>query len=86
MILVEATAKEYREHGSFVIPNVVKQSWSHPVIADGKLYLREQDDLYCYDVKATQQAADRRGLIGPVLSRHSTRRFRLESGTLSPRL
>ncbi len=57
MILIEATAKEYREHGSFVIPDVKKESWSHPVIADGKLYLREQDNLYCYDVKAPARAA-----------------------------
>jgi outer membrane protein assembly factor BamB len=61
MILVEATAKEYREHGTFVIPDVEKESWSHPVIADGKLYLREQDNLYCYDVKAPAQAAADRG-------------------------
>ncbi|HET6278245.1 MAG TPA: PQQ-binding-like beta-propeller repeat protein [Candidatus Polarisedimenticolia bacterium] len=60
MILVEATAKEYRERGSFVIPDVEKESWSHPVIVDGKLYLREQDRLYCYDVKAPQKAAARR--------------------------
>jgi hypothetical protein len=31
------------------------------VIADGKLYLREQDNLYCYDVKAQAQAAADRG-------------------------
>jgi len=30
---------------------VEQPSWSHPVIAGGKLYLREQDTLYCYDVK-----------------------------------
>jgi outer membrane protein assembly factor BamB len=53
MILVEATPEEYRERGSFVIPEVRKESWPHPVIANGKLYLREQDDLYCYDIKAT---------------------------------
>ena len=52
MILVEATPEAYREHGSFMIPEVDKPSWSHPVIADGKLYLREQDNLYCYDVAA----------------------------------
>jgi outer membrane protein assembly factor BamB len=34
-----------------MIPAVEKPSWSHPVIADGKLYLREQDTLYCYDIK-----------------------------------
>ncbi len=29
-----------------------KESWAHPVIANGKLYLRDQDKLTCYDVKA----------------------------------
>lgn len=53
MILVEATPEEYREHGSFVIPDVDNFSWSHPVISNGKLYLREQDRLYCYDVSAS---------------------------------
>ena len=27
-------------------------TWAHPVIANGKLYLREQDKLMCYSVKA----------------------------------
>jgi len=27
-------------------------AWTHPVIANGKLYLRDQDLLFCYDVKA----------------------------------
>jgi outer membrane protein assembly factor BamB len=52
MVLVEATPEAYREHGSFRIPDVRSYSWSHPVIAGGKLYLREQDRLYCYDVLA----------------------------------
>jgi outer membrane protein assembly factor BamB len=50
MVLIEATDEEYREHGSFMIPKPLRQSWSHPVIANGKLYLREQDNLLCYDV------------------------------------
>jgi hypothetical protein len=29
----------------------VKPSWSHPVIVGGRLYLREQDALYVYDVR-----------------------------------
>ncbi|MEE8525408.1 MAG: PQQ-binding-like beta-propeller repeat protein, partial [Thermoanaerobaculia bacterium] len=45
MYLVEATPEEYREHGTFVIPEIEKQSWSLQVIVDGKLYLREQDNL-----------------------------------------
>ncbi|MDX1643650.1 MAG: PQQ-binding-like beta-propeller repeat protein [Thermoanaerobaculia bacterium] len=50
MVLVEATPEEFRQHGTFVIPEVDNFSWSHPVVSDGKLYLREQDRLYVYDV------------------------------------
>ncbi len=50
MALVGATPDKYQEKGTFTIPGVEQPSWSHPVIAGGKLYLREQDALYCYDV------------------------------------
>jgi len=50
--LIEASPDGYKEHGRFDQPERTgKQSWSHPVIADGKLYLRDQDLLLCYDVK-----------------------------------
>lgn len=52
MILVEAKPEGYREHGTFVIPDVKMQSWSLPTIANGRLLLREQDDLFSYDIKA----------------------------------
>ncbi len=52
MILVEATPEGYREHGTFEIPDVEKESWSHPVIAGGMLFLREQDNLFAYDIRA----------------------------------
>ncbi len=48
--LIEATPKEYRLKGQFKIKPHGK-SWPHPVIVDGKLYLRDQDNLYCYNVK-----------------------------------
>jgi outer membrane protein assembly factor BamB len=51
MKLIEATPQGYREKGSFEIPNVRNPSWSHPVILNGRLYLREQDTLYVYDVR-----------------------------------
>jgi outer membrane protein assembly factor BamB len=51
--LIEATAEGYREHGHFDQPDrSEKNSWAHPVIAGGKLYLRDQDVLLCYDIKA----------------------------------
>ena len=51
VVLIEATPAGYREKGSFTIPEVKNPSWPHPVIAGGRLYLREQDALYCYDVR-----------------------------------
>ena len=53
MLLFEPSAKEYIERGRFSQPDRSESpDWSHPVIANGKLYLRDQDVLLCYDVKA----------------------------------
>jgi outer membrane protein assembly factor BamB len=50
--LIEATADAYKEHGRFEQPGRSdKNAWSHPVIAGGRLYLRDQDLLLCYEVK-----------------------------------
>lgn len=50
--LIEATPSGYKEKGRFNQPDRSKQnSWAHPVIANGKLYLRDMDVLLCYDVK-----------------------------------
>ena len=51
MALVEANPREFRLKGTFRIATVNDKSWPHPVISNGKLYLRDQDDLHCYDVK-----------------------------------
>jgi outer membrane protein assembly factor BamB len=53
MLLIEATPAAYREKGSFTIPGVEKPSWAHPVVTGGRLYLREQDALYVYDVRSS---------------------------------
>ena len=49
--LVEATRTGYREKGRFELPHSDEHSWSHPVIADGKLYLRDQDQLFSFDIR-----------------------------------
>jgi len=51
MMLIEASSREYREAGSFMIPDVKSQSWSAPVISGGRLYLKEQDHMLCYDLR-----------------------------------
>jgi len=53
MLLIEPNRKEYLERGRFEQPDRTKQpAWTHPVLANGKLYVRDQDVLFCYDVKA----------------------------------
>ena len=52
--LVEASPEAYREKGRFSIPQGSLPSWSHPVISDGRLYLRDQDDLYCFDIRESR--------------------------------
>ncbi|MEQ8790948.1 MAG: PQQ-binding-like beta-propeller repeat protein [Pirellulaceae bacterium] len=51
MALIEATPEEYRPKGSFEIATRHDNSWPHPVIADGRLYLRDQQDLHVYDIR-----------------------------------
>jgi outer membrane protein assembly factor BamB len=51
VLLIEASPQGYREHGSLDIPDAQPPSWSHPVVTGGSLYLREQDNLYRYNVR-----------------------------------
>jgi outer membrane protein assembly factor BamB len=52
MALIDASTEGYSLKGTFTIPETGGPSWSHPVVAGGKLYLREQNNLFVYDVKA----------------------------------
>lgn len=55
--LIKATPIGWMEQGRFTIPETTKvarksgQIWTPPVIANGRLYLRDQDLLFCYDIK-----------------------------------
>lgn len=50
--LVEASPKAYNELGRFEQPDRSREnSWPYPVVANGRLYLRDQGILLCYDVK-----------------------------------
>jgi outer membrane protein assembly factor BamB len=57
-VLVEASAEGWKEGGRFKIPQQSKlkkpsgRIWTPPVVAGGRLYLRDQDLLFCYDVKS----------------------------------
>lgn len=49
--LIEATPTGYREKGRFRIAQDSLPTWTHPVVAGGRLYLRDQDTIYAYDVR-----------------------------------
>ena len=55
--LIDANPKEWKELGRFDIPAKSKfprksgAIWTHPVVANGKLFLRDHELLFCYDVK-----------------------------------
>jgi outer membrane protein assembly factor BamB len=52
LALVEANPEKYVEKGRFDQPERSKQAaWPHPLVANGKLYVRDWDTLFCYDVK-----------------------------------
>jgi outer membrane protein assembly factor BamB len=61
-VLLEPSAKGWKEKGRFTIPQRSQLAqkrrtsqtagvWTHPTIANGRLYLRDQELLFCYDIK-----------------------------------
>jgi outer membrane protein assembly factor BamB len=51
--LVEPSSEAYKDHGRIKQPDRSKfQAWPHPVVANGSLYLRDQDVLLSYDIAA----------------------------------
>jgi outer membrane protein assembly factor BamB len=55
--LVEASPDGYREKGRFTPPDrpsrsqQMEKSWTYPVVAQGRLMLRDHNVLWCYDIK-----------------------------------
>jgi outer membrane protein assembly factor BamB len=55
--LIEASPDAMRLNGQFTLPERSRLRrpsaglWTHPVLAGGRLYLRDQEILFCYDVK-----------------------------------
>jgi outer membrane protein assembly factor BamB len=50
--LADPTPDAYKEVSRFTIAHGSLPTWSPPVIANGTLYLRDQDNLTSYDIKA----------------------------------
>jgi len=53
MNLVEVVAGQLKPVSKFrLVTRRVRDAWAHPVLLDGRLYLRYHDTLWCYDVKS----------------------------------
>ena len=51
--LAEASPEGYREHGRFTLASQSgSPTWSHPIISNGLMIIRDQDAMYAYDVRA----------------------------------
>jgi outer membrane protein assembly factor BamB len=51
LALVEATPDAYREHGR--VDALEGRTWNCPALAGGKLYVRNDREMACYDLRAT---------------------------------
>lgn len=57
MYLLEPTANAFAERGKFrFVTARDRDAWAHPVVLDGRMYLRFHDTLTCYDVRAASAA------------------------------
>ena len=58
VVLLKATPDQWQEFGRFTLSPLTEQRspkggvWVHPVIVNGKLYLRDQELLFCFDIQA----------------------------------
>jgi outer membrane protein assembly factor BamB len=53
MALLEPGAREFIVRGKFTLADAKnREAWAHPVIHDGRLYLRYHEKLRCFDVRA----------------------------------
>jgi outer membrane protein assembly factor BamB len=57
VVLIDASPDGWKEHGRFTLePQTTQRAkdgriWTHPVISNGKLYLRDQELIFCFDIK-----------------------------------
>ena len=60
VVLIEASTEGWNQKGRLELPEKTKlprkagQIWTHPTVSNGKLFLRDQDLLFCFDIKNVQ--------------------------------
>ncbi len=54
--LIDTSSRQFDIRGMFQLPvGTVRDAWAHPVICDGRLYLRHHDMMWCYDIRAAEK-------------------------------
>ena len=61
LALIAASPDGWKETGRFKIPertklDVNRETWTHPVVSNGKLYLRDHDSIFCCDVSGDKSS------------------------------
>ena len=51
MAMIDTDTKQYKLLGKFKLATHNGESWPHPVIVDGQMYIRDQDELVVYKLK-----------------------------------
>ncbi len=65
LALVAATPTAYHEQGRFTLPepplrkDQMEQAWAYPAVANGRLYVRDKNVLWCYDIAEAKPAGGR---------------------------
>ena len=58
VLLIRPEPTEFVLISSFELPNDAEgATWAHPVVLDGRLYIRHSQFLYCFDIRAEQEPA-----------------------------
>ena len=50
MVLIEATPKEFRELGRIKAFQRGSRTWNNPAMVGGRIYIRNDEEMVCYDL------------------------------------
>lgn len=63
IVLAKANPDDYKEVSSFKVGDAnaedLRPTWSHPVVTGGRLYVRQDDEIFCYDISASSNTTVR---------------------------
>ena len=80
MALIDASPENgFQQISTFKIPDDMKQSWAHPVISDGKLYLRGNNKILCYDITDPTRKQASTTTHGPRIWKDNSGNFQVQA-------